>query len=80
MNSSAASQGLAIACNRVAEAQDPGITIEFNGQTEPPQLPPEHWVPRHAGEKADGDCQQLGVVRAEMGPFMRDHQFLLVGR
>ena len=33
-----------------------------------------------ADEKADGDCQQLGVVRAEMRPFMRDDQFLLVGR
>ncbi len=67
-------------CNGVAEAQDPGIAIDFDGQTEPAQLPPEHRVPGHADEKADGDGQQLGVVSVEMGPLMRDHQFLLAGR
>src|SRR6266850_5661906 len=73
-------EGLAIPRNRVAEAQDPHVTIDFNGQAEPSQLPPEHQVPGHADEKADGDGQQLSVVSVEMGPLMRDHQFLLAWR
>src|SRR5438876_12269872 len=73
-------EGLAIPCNRVAEAELPGIAIDFDGQTEPPQLPPEHRVPGHADEKADGDRHQLSIMRVEMGSLMGDHQFLLARR